>query len=174
MMKKIALFVVAFVLFVGSAAHAETKIGVFLMQAVMVKSDYGQEVAAELKAKFEPMAKELERQAEEIKQLEAELKNQNLALKLEARQDKQREYRRKTRNYQDSVVAYQQKRKAEESKLGQPIVRKIIEVMTKYAKANGYTAVFEMGASGVSYVADGVDITDALIEELNKLKKAGK
>lgn len=173
-MKRVLFFVVALVLLSGSAALAETKIGVFYMKALMVNSDYGKEVAAQLKAKFEPMAKELEREAESIKQLESELKNQNLALKLEARQDKQREYRRKTRNYQDSVVAFQQKRQAEEQKLGQPIVQRVVEVMTKYAKANGYTVVFEMGTGGVSYVAEGVDITNALIDELNKLKKAGK
>ena len=173
-MKRILFFTIAFVLMFQVGAYAENKIGVFSMPVVMNKCDYGKAVTAQLKAKFEPMEKELQRDAESIKKLESELKNQDLALKLEAKQDKQREFRRLARDYQDSVAAYRQKRQMEQQKLGQPVVEKIIQVMTEYGKENKFTIIFEMSASGVSYVADGVDITDNLIEALNKAKKAGK
>jgi outer membrane protein len=173
-MKKVLFLAVAFVLLFQTAAFAETKIGVFSMQAVMVNCDYGKAVAAKLKAQFEPIEKNLEKDAQEIQKLEEELRNQDLALKLDAKQDKQREFRRITRDYQDSVAAYRQKRQATQQELGQPVIERIVKVMSEYAKANKYTAIFELGTSGVSYVADGVDITDNLVEELNKLKKAGK
>jgi outer membrane protein len=173
-MKKVLFLTVCFVFLLQSMAFAETKIGVFSMQAVMVNCDYGKAVAAKLKAQFEPMEKSLEKDGLEIKKLEDELKNQDMALKLEAKQDKQREFRRMTRDYQDSVVAYRQKRQSTQQELGQPIVEKIIKVMSEYAKVNKYTMILELGSSGVSYVADGIDITDNLVQELNKLKKAGK
>ncbi|WP_419788051.1 OmpH family outer membrane protein [Pseudodesulfovibrio sp.] len=173
-MKRIVLFAIAFVFLLQVSAFADSKIGVFNMRTVMVDCDYGKAVAAKLQAQFKPMEEELNHEAESIKKLEDELKNQDLALKLDAKQDKQREYRRKARDYQDSVVAYRQKRQAAEQQLGQPVVAKIIKVMTEYGKKNSYTAIFEMGASGVSYVGDGVDITKELIKELNELKKAGK
>ncbi|WP_319467133.1 OmpH family outer membrane protein [uncultured Pseudodesulfovibrio sp.] len=173
-MKKVMFLAIAFVLVFQVSAFAESKIGVFNMQAVMLQCDYGKAVAAKLKAKFTPMEKDLKKDGEAIKKLEAELKNQDLALKLEAKQDKQREFRRLARDYQDSVAAYRQKRQMEQQKLGQPIVEKIVKVMSEYGKANGYTVIFEMAASGVSYVGDGIDITKPLIAELNKLKKAGK
>lgn len=173
-MKKIMLLAAVFVLMFQVSAFAETKIAVFSMQAVMVKCDYGKAVAAKLKAKFAPMERDLKKDAEAIKKLESELKNQDLALRLDAKQDKQREFRRLTRDYQDSVMAYRQKRQAEQQKLGKPIVERIVKVMTEYSTAKGYTVVLEMGSSGVSYVAEGVDISDELIAELNKMKKAGK
>lgn len=172
-MKKVLFLAAAFVLIFQVAAFAESKIGVFRMQAVMIKCDYGLDAAAKMKAKFEPMEKELEKSAQEIQKLEAELKNQDLALKLEAKQDKQREYRRKMRDHQDSVVAYRQKRQAETQAVQQPIVAKIVEAADVFGKANGYSVIIEM-TSGVVYFADGMDITDKLIAEVNKLKKAGK
>lgn len=173
-MKRILFFTIAFVLLFQAGAYAETKIGVFSMPTVMNKCDYGKAVTAKLKAKFQPLEKELRRDADAIKKLEAELKNQDMALKLEAKQDKQREYRRRTRDYQDSVVAFRQKQQAEQQRLGQPVIEKIIEVMTNYGKQNKFTVILEMSASGVSFMGEGVDITDNLINELNKLKKAGK
>ena len=173
-MKRILFFTIAFVLLFQAGAYAETKIGVFSMPVVMNKCDYGKAVTSKLMAKFEPMENELQRDAEAIKKLESELKNQDLALKLEAKQDKQREYRRLARDYQDSVAAYRQKRQMEQQKLGQPVIEKIVEVMTQYGKDNNFTIILEMSSSGVSYIAEGIDITDNLVEALNKVKAAGK
>jgi len=173
-MKRILLLTVCFVFLFQVAAFAEAKIGVFSMQKVMLECDYGKAVTAKLKSKFEPIELDLQKEGKAIQKLEAELKNQDLALKLEAKQDKQREYRRKTRDYQDSVVAYRQKRQAEQQKLGQPIAQKVAKVVSEYSKANKYTIIFEAQSTGVAYIAEGVDISDALISELNKMKKAGK
>lgn len=173
-MKRIILFAIAFVFLFQAGAMAESKIGVFNMRTILTDCDYGKSIAAQLKAKFEPMEKDLEREGESIQKLEDELKTQDMALKLEAKQDKQREYRRKARDYQDSVVAYRQKRQTEEQRLVQPVVVKVVKVMTEYGKKNNFTMILEMSTGGVSYVGDGVDITQNLIDELNKLKKTEK
>lgn len=172
-MKKILFLVAAFVLVLSATAFAETKIGVFSMQAVMAKCDYGKAMQAQLKAKFEPMQKNLQRDAQAIQKLEEEMKNQDMALKLEARQDKAREYRRMVRDYQDSMTAFRQKSQAEVQKLQMPLTEKILRVANEYGKAKGYTAIFEMARS-VVYVGEGVDLTDIFVAELNKMKKAGK
>lgn len=172
-MKKILFLAAIFVLSFQVAAFAETKIGVFSMQAVVAKCDYGKAMQASLKAKFEPMQKDLQRGGEAIKKLEAEIKNQDMALKLEAKQDKAREYRRMVRDQQDSVAAFRQKYQAEIQKLRIPMNERVMRVVHEYGKANGYTLVMEMSTS-VAYISDGIDITDAIVIELNKLKKAGK
>ena len=173
-MKKVLLLSVCFLLLFQLSAFAETKVGVFNLQKVVIECDYGKAIAAKLKAKFEPLEAELTKERKAIQKLEAELKNQDLALKLEAKQDKQREYRRKMRDFQDSIASYQQKQQVERQTLGQPINKKIGEAVTNYSKANGFTIVFEVQTAGVAYIADGVDISDAVIAELNKMKKAGK
>jgi len=172
-MKKILFLAAVFVLAFQVAAFAESKVGAFSVQASLLRCDYGKALTAKMKAKFEPMQKELERDAAAIQKLEAELKNQDLALKLEAKQDKQREYRRKVRDHQDSVAAFRQKFQMESQQGQQPIIEKIVKVANEYGKANGYAIIVEM-QNVILYVADSADITDEIIAELNKLKKAGK
>ncbi|QJB57585.1 OmpH family outer membrane protein [Pseudodesulfovibrio sp. zrk46] len=172
-MKKVLFLAVVLLLCMQTVAFAESKIGAVSMQGVLVNCDYGKAMEARMKAKFEPLQKELEKEAAAIQKLESELKNQDLALKLEAKQDKQREYRRKVRDHQDSAVAFRQKLQAETQKLQQPILEKIIKVINEYGKANGYSMILEM--RGVTlFVSDAVDITNNVVDELNKLKKAGK
>jgi outer membrane protein len=173
-MKKILLLSVCFVFLLQISAFAETKIGVFQSQKVLAECDYGKAVAARLKSKYEPLAKEIQKEGDVVKKLEEELSQQNLALKLEAKQDKQREYRRKMRDLQDSYAAFQQKQQVDQQKLLSPIKQKIGVTVAEYAKANGYTIVFEANVAGVAYLAEGIDISDAVIAELNKKKKAGK
>lgn len=172
-MKKVLFLAVAFVLLFQVAAFAEVKIGVVNVQKAVLTSDYGKEMQQKLKAKFEPMSKEIEREANEIKKMETEMKNQDLALKLDAKQDRQREFRRKLRDHQDSVVAYRQKLQADNQKLRKPIIEKLSQVIKTYGKKNNYTVILQV-TPGVLYGAEGVDVTDEVIVELNKLKKAGK
>ena len=172
-MKKVLFFAAVFVFVMQVSAFAETKTGVVSIQAVLLNCDYGKAMAAKMKAQFEPLQSQLEKEAAEIQKLENELKNQDLALKLDAKQEKQREYRRKVRDHQDSVAAFRQKFQTESQQGQQPILEKIVKVAHEYGKANGYTMIIEM-SNVVIYVADGVDITDQIIAELNKLKKAGK
>jgi len=173
-MKKILLLTICLVMLLQVSAFAESKIGVFQMQKVVLECDYGLDVLAKLKAKFEPLEAEIKKEDAAIQKLAAELKKQDLALKLEAKQDKQREYRRKMRDLQDSYTAYQQKQQVEQQRLLTPIKQKLGEAIAVYSKANGITIVFERQVAGVAYLAEGVDISDAIIAELNKMKKAGK
>lgn len=172
-MKKVLFIAVVFTLLLQVPAFAETKIGVASIQHIVMNCDYGKDMAQKLKAKFEPLKKEIEREAAGIKKLENELKNQDLALKLEAKQDRQREYRRRVRDHQDSVVAFRQKFQSESQKQQQPILERVSKVIAEYGKANKYSMIIEM-SKVVMYVADGIDITDDIVAELNKLKKAGK
>lgn len=172
-MKKVLFFVVAFVLMFQTVAFAQGKIGAISVERVLITCDFGKALEAKMKAKFEPLKKDLDNDAMELKKLEDELKNQDLALKLEAKQDKQREFRRKMRDYQDSATAFQQKFQSESQKGQQPIIEKILKVTNEYGKANGYDMIVEMRGVAL-YIADAADLTDQIIAELNKLKKAGK
>lgn len=169
-MKKILFLSVAFVLLFQAVAFAEMKIGVVLLPKVVFNSEYGKEMGKTLQAKFEPMKKELERDAAELKKMEAEMKNQGLALKLDAKQDREREFRRKFRDFQDSQVAYNQKLQAEQQKLRDPLIKKLNSLIVEYARENGYSMILQ-AAKGVLYADEALDITDEIIVEFDKLKK---
>jgi len=172
-MRKVLFLAAVFVLMLQVPAFAEVKIGVVVVPKAVLTCEYGKEMEKQLKTRFEPLQKEIEKEANELKKMESEIRNQDLALKLDAKQDRQREFRRKIRDLQDSRVAYNQKLQAENQKLRQPIMVRLNKIINEYAKANNYTMILQ-AAGGVLYAQPGVDITDAIIVELNKLKKAGK
>lgn len=172
-MKKTLFLAAAFVLLFQAVAYAELKIGVVVIPKVVFQSEYGKEMGQILKDKFEPLKKDLEREAAELKQMESEMKNQDLALKLEAKQDKQRDFRRMIRDFQDSQVAFNQKLQAEQQRLRQPIIEKLNNLIVEYARANGYSMILQ-AASGVLYAEEGLDITDEIVVEFDKLKKQDK
>lgn len=173
-MKRILVLALFFVIAFQASAMAEAKIGIVDMKRLVITSDYGKEIGAKMKAKFEPVEKELQKEMASIKKIEDDLKKQGLALKLEAKQDKQREFRRRMRDYQDSVVAYQQKSNAEQQRLTAPVLQIVQQVVNEYGKANGYQAIFDQAGSGVLYIGDGANVTADLLKALNKAKKDGR
>ncbi|SDN67104.1 periplasmic chaperone for outer membrane proteins Skp [Desulfonauticus submarinus] len=175
-MKKLLCLLVGLILFWAGVAMAATKIGVVDMQKVISQSEPGQQALAKLKKKTKGMKADLDKQKKELQALREELQKQALVLSQEAKQDKELEFRKKVRDYQDTWQAYQRKIKLEEQKLSRPIIQLLAEVIKNYAKKNGYTAIWDMRASGLLYANEKVNITNEIMAELNKAwkKKYGK
>jgi outer membrane protein len=43
-----------------------------------------------------------------------------------------------------------------------------------YCTSHGYSIAFDKQTPGLAFIGDGLDISDALVKELDKVKKAGK
>ena len=91
-----------------------------------------------------------------------------MMLSQEAKLDKETQYKRKVRDFQDMGQNYQRKLQQAEQNLSKPIIEKLLTVVQDYGKKNGYTAIFDKQASGLVYQQDSVDLTNAIIAELNK------
>jgi outer membrane protein len=52
----------------------------------------------------------------------------------------------------------------------QPIQKKITEVVAELGKQDGFTLIFDRTAQGLVYAPDALDVTDLVIERLNKKK----
>ena len=100
--------------------------------------------------------------------LKDELQKQSMMLSQEAKLDKEAQYKRKVRDFQDMGQSYQRKLQQAEQSLSKPIIDKLLEVIQDYGKKNGFTAIFDKQASGLVFSQDNVDVTSAIIAELNK------
>ena len=49
-----------------------------------------------------------------------------------------------------------------------PIFQKLGDVTKKIASANGFTAIFDLNMSGFVYIDSTLDVTDQVLEEMNK------
>jgi outer membrane protein len=164
-----AFFLTCFlVLCLSLTAAAETKIGIVDMKAVIAKSEPGVKAMDQLKAQFKDMKDNLDAQKKSLDTLKDELQKQSMMLSQEAKLDKETQYKRKVRDFQDMGQSYQRKLQQAEQNLSKPIIDNLLTIVESYGKKNGYTAIFDKQASGVIYGQDSIDLTNAIIAELNK------
>lgn len=165
---RVILLTICLILTVSFSASAETKIGFIDMKGVLAKSEPGIKAMDQLKAQFKDMKDNLDTQKKSLDTLKDELQKQSMVLSQEAKLDKEAQYKRKVRDFQDMGQNYQRKLQQAEQSLSKPIIDKLMTVTQEYGKKNGFTAIFDLQASGVVYRQDGIDVTDAIIAELNK------
>jgi len=149
------------------AAWAQIKIGVVDMQEIIAESVPGQEAMAELRTRFESMREDLDKQNETITKLRDELQRQSMVLSQEAKQDKELEYRRVVRDFQDQFQAFQNRMRAEEDRLSEPILELLVQVINTYGDRNDFTMILDGSTAGLVYADETVIITDAVKEDLN-------
>ena len=171
-MKKICLFTICFVFLLQAAAFAETKIAVFSTKDVMQKSAYGKEVRSKLDAKFTARGEQLKKEREDLQKLKMQIDSN--AFQGKVLQDKVTELRRRGRDWNEDFSVYQKAIQAEQNELGKPVLKMLEKVVLDYCKSHGYTIAFDKQTPGLAFIADGLDISDALVKELDKTKKAGK
>lgn len=152
-----------------AAAPATTKVGIINIQAAIVNSNEGQRDFETLQKKFDPKRQELEALNKEVDDLQKKFNAQGDKLSDEARADllKQIDAKKKTlqRNYEDANADIQSQQNEIANRIGQ----KMIEVLDKYAKDNGYSLVLDISGqqSPVLWAASSVDVTKAVVDAYN-------
>ena len=171
-MKKVCLFAICFLFLFQAAAFAETKIAVFNAKKVMQDCDYGKDVRAKLEAKFNARADQLKKEREALETLKTQIDSK--AFEGKTLKDKVTELRRRGRDWNEDFSNYQKAMQAEQAELGKPVLAKLEQAVLEYCTANGISLAFDKQTPGLGFVADGLDITDALIKAMNKMKQSGK
>lgn len=153
----------------ASATPAATKVGIINIQAAIVNSNEGQRDFETLQKKFDPKRQELENLNKEVDELQKKFTAQGDKLSEEARGDllKQIDGKKKTlqRSYEDANTDIQ----AQQNEIATRIGQKLVEVLDKYAKDNGYTLILDVSgqASPVLWAAASVDITKPVVDAYN-------
>lgn len=171
-MKKVCLIAVCFVFLFQAAAFAETKIAIFNTKRIIQECAYGKDVRDKLDAKFNARGEQLKNERDDLEKLKMQIDSK--AFEGKTLQDKVTELRRRGRDWNEDFSAYQKAVQTEQNELGKPILKKLEQVVMDYCTTNGYTIAFDKQTPGLAYMADGLDITDALIKALDKMKQSGK
>lgn len=171
-MRRVSLLAFCFVVLFSTAAFAETKIAIFDIQKMVERSLYGKEIKAKLDAKFKARGEQLKNEREAIANLKKQIESK--AFDQKTMQDKVMELRRRGRDWNEDFAVYQKSIKAEQAKLVQPISPVAEKVIMDFCTKNGYSLAFDKNSPGLSFVADGLDVTDKLVKALDAAKKAGK
>lgn len=153
----------------ATAPAIPSRIGIVNIQAAIISTNEGQRDFATLQKKFDPKRNELESLNREVEDLKKQLSTTGDKLNEDARGNllKQIDNKQKTlkRNYEDANNDLQ----AQQNEIANRIGQKMMEVLDKYAKEQGYSLILDYSTqtSPVLWAANSVDVTQVLVDTYN-------
>lgn len=141
------------------------KIGTINMQAAITGTSEGKQAAAELQSQFAPRETELANLQKQIEDLQTRVRTTQNTASEDEKARMQREYDLMTRQFQRKQQDSQDDFQAARQDVIDRIGRKLIDVVDKYSKDNGYAVVLDTSSqqTPVIYGAPTVDVTQEVI-----------
>lgn len=174
-MRKILVLAVAVMLMASSTAMAaEMKIGLVNMQKLATQSEAAQEAQKKMRATFGAEKDQLDKQAADLKKKADEMKAQSAALSPEAKEDKKVEFIRLKRDFEDKARVFARKVEGAEMRIRQEMAELIMKAASDFASKKGYTMVMDGASAGVIYADKAMDVTDEMLNEVNRVWRANK
>jgi len=148
----------------------QTKVGIINIQGAIIGTKDGQKAANDLQARFDPKKKELDQMQSEIAGLRDQLSKGSNTMSEEAKATLIRQIDDKTKRFNRATEDAQAEFDAEQQKLIQGLGQKIMTVIDKYSRDNGFAIIFDVSSpqTPVLYAANSIDITKDIIELYDK------
>lgn len=148
-----------------SAASAPTKVGVINMQAAITGTAEGKQAAAELQSRFAPRQTELQNLQKQAEDDQNRLRTGQSTLSEEEQARLSREYTQITRTLQRRSQDAQDDFNEAQQDIVNTIGRKMVDILNKYAKENGYSVVLDSSSqqTPILYATNQIDVTQDII-----------
>ena len=161
-------------------AHAQTspppqtKVGIIHIQNAIISTKDGQKAAADLTAKFAPRKAALEKKQNSISQLQDQLRKGSNTMSDEAKNKLMREIDQATKSLNRETEDDNADLEQEQGRVMQDLGQRMMAVIDKYAKDNGYAMILDVSSSQtpVLYAANSIDITQDIIALYDKNSQA--
>jgi outer membrane protein len=159
----------------GASASAPAKVGVINVQVAITSTADGKQAAAELQSKFAPRQAELENMRKQMDDLQTRLRTGQTTLSDDEKARLAREGDQLNRSYQRKQQEAQDDFNDEQQDVVNRIGRKMVAIMDKYSRDNGYAVILDTSAqqTPVVYAAPQNDVTQDIIrlyDEANPVK----
>ncbi|MDX2151021.1 MAG: OmpH family outer membrane protein [Bryobacteraceae bacterium] len=151
---------------VASAQTAPSKVGIINIQAAIVSTADGKKAAAELETRFGPKRKEMEAKQADIRTKQDQLQKGQNTMSEDARQKLMRDIDAATKSFNREAEDAQAELEQEQQKVYNSLGQRMIAVLDKYAKDNGYALILDVSQqpNPVMYAANGIDVTSEVIK----------
>jgi outer membrane protein len=161
----------------GAAAPTVTKVGVINVQVAITSTSEGKQAAAELQSQFAPRQSDLDGLRRQIEDIQTRLRTGASTLSDDEKARLSREGDQLSRQFQRKQQDSQDDFNEAQREVVDRIGRKMIDVLDKYSKENGYGVIFDTSAQNtpVVYAANQIDVTQEIIRlyDQNYPVKAG-
>lgn len=150
-------------------AAGPAKIGIINIQQAIVATNEGRRDLEALQKKFEPKQAELQNLNKEVTDMQAQLKTQGEKLNEDARNNLVRNIDTKQKSLQRSFEDAQQDFQGQQNEIVNRIGGKLMQVLDKYAKDNGYTVILDVSSqqSPVLWASQTTDVTQPIVTAYN-------
>ncbi|MCD6097435.1 OmpH family outer membrane protein [bacterium] len=160
-----------------TAAFAEVKIG--FIDSNRLENEYNEykSVKSEFDRLISAWQDSAEAMEEEITSLQQEYQTQRYMLSEEKKQETERIIQDKLNAYQNfrlSVFGTGGLAEQKYSEMTAPLLENIQKALEEIAEEYGYTLILDRSSGAIGYIDESLDVTDILLEKLNKGTKSGK
>lgn len=154
----------------GAQAPAPTKVGVIQIQSAIVSTRDGKAAAKELEERFQPKRRELEKRQSEIRAEQERLQKGANTMPQAAKDELARKIDSLTKAFNRDAEDAQAELEQEQNKMLNELGQKMMVVIDKYAKDNGYAVILDVSnpQTPVLYASNTVDITKDIIDLYDK------
>ncbi len=169
--RRFFIMVLSLALLSAGSVWAQLKLGYVDSQLILSADESYQDAQKKLEAETAKWTQELQRMDQEMKDKAASLDQQSLLLSEEKKQERYQELQNlqlEAQQYQyekfgDSGEAFRLRKQ-----LMEPVFEKINGIIHKVSEEGGYDFVFDTVNGNVLYAQPKYDLTDLVIEELQK------
>jgi outer membrane protein len=149
----------------SSAAAAPAKIGVLNIQVAITSTGEGKQASAELQTQFAPRIAELQTLQKQIEDLQTRARATANTASDEEKARLQSEGDKLTRTFQRKQTEMNDDSQEAQKEVVDHIGRKMMDVLDKYSKDNGFAVVLDTASqqSSVLYASNAIDVTQEII-----------
>ncbi|HXX20022.1 MAG TPA: OmpH family outer membrane protein [Candidatus Acidoferrum sp.] len=149
----------------STGVQSPMKVGVINIQAAIAGTAEGKQAAAELQSQFTPRTTELQNLQKQGQDVGARLQNGQTTLSDDEKARLQREYDQLNRTFQRKQQEFQEDSQEAQQDVVNRIGRKMIDVLDKYSKDNGYSVILDTSSqqTPVIFAANQIDVTQDII-----------
>lgn len=157
------------------AQQPPSKVGVISIQGAIVGTKDGQKASQELESKFVPKKKEFDNRQNEIAQLQDQYNKGGQLMSDDKRNQLARDIDEKKKRLERDMQDAQEELQGEQQKMLQSLGQRMMAVIEKYAKDNGYTMILDVSNPNtpVLYASSGIDITQDIVSLYDKTTANG-
>ncbi len=143
-----------------------TKIGVINVRQAIVTTTEGKQASAELQTQFAPRQNELEGMNKQINDLRQKLQAGAATLSEEEKARLTTQGQREAAKLERKNNELQEDVNAAQAEVVDRIGRKMMDVLDRYARENGFVAIFDSSAqnSPILYASTNIDVTPEIIK----------
>jgi outer membrane protein len=153
----------------GGAAQADplpNKVGVLNMEVAITSTQEGKQAASELNAKFAPRQTELQNLQKQIQDITTRLQTTSNTLSDDEKFRLQEQSQTLTRTFQRKQQEDREDLQDAQQDLINTLGRKLMTVLDKYSKQNGYAVIIDTSSqqTPVVYRSSAVDVTEDIVK----------